>query len=159
MGKTENMACPVCKRVHDVDVMADRRMVLEGGIIYEYDEIVCRCALSARPDCIFVPVHICKKNNLNKYMAMRKAQGFLTPEDIKAFREKYLLSQEEFEVLMGWKEGTAKTLETYGNQTVKVDKALKAMISSSFERLEQLERTKNDWPSDRYNATRVLFDT
>lgn len=92
-------------------------------------------------------------NVANVYVLYRERHGLLSPEDIRAIRERYGLSQRGFSRLLGWGEITLHRYES-GALPDRVHSDLMKMVSSSEGMLKYLEQNKDLVPSGEAESVR-----
>jgi len=101
--------CPHCEDVTRFRLITRRETLPVMGESVEYQARVRRCSVCGGE---YAPTELEEENFKAAYNIYRSRHSLLTPEQIKAIREKYGLSQRNFSRLLGWGDITVHRYES-----------------------------------------------
>lgn len=153
------MYCPVCDRVHDVEIKTRISKMMIKNIEVNYNEKYYKCN-NAKKDNEFVPYEWVDQNLLNARNAYRIKMGLLTSQDIIQIRKLYDLSQVDLAKLLGWGEATISRYESKAIQDEAHDSLLQKVRKDPILVAEYLEKNKNSFSKQKYESiqTKIIFN-
>ena len=101
--------CGLCGKTHDIPVLQyeDNMQIKDKEVWYLKTVYYCK-----NMDEEYCPEEIMDENLMSAREAYRRENGLLSAKSIQHIREKYGLSQEEYDKLLGFEDGTTKKWET-----------------------------------------------
>lgn len=147
---TIELDCPICNKVHPVEVRKRLTQGLVKGEVVEYDEVYYLCPLCDEEDNEFVPAGIMDNNLLKARDSYRKNKGLLTSGEIAKIRDFYGLSQSDFSAILGWGEVTVTRYESKSIQDETYDNIMKMTYENPMFALESLDKHKDRFTADKY---------
>ena len=147
--KRIRMRCPLCDKLHDVELM-ERSSVCEiKGEEVSYDERYFHCCNSPQDENEFENGSMTNENLMNARNTYRRAHGLLTSDEIVAIRESYGLSQVELARLLGWGEATVSRYESKAIQDETYDHLLRIIKDNPLEALDFLRRNQSKFSNEK----------
>jgi len=123
--------CPHCEEITPFRLITKRETLPVMGEAVEYQARVRRCAVCGGE---YAPTELEEENFKTAYDIYRQRHNLLNPQQIKAIREKYGLSQRNFSRLLGWGDITVHRYEAgalpdtaYNIMLVLIDEPLNAL--------------------------------
>ncbi|MDM7992192.1 MAG: DUF4065 domain-containing protein [Candidatus Fermentibacter sp.] len=113
--------CPVCEKSTEKEQVRRKAELTIRGETFEVDEEFERCAgCREEYETAEAPDKLAQANRL-----YREKHGFLQPDEIRAFRNRYRLTQKELADLLGWGVATLSRYENGALQEEGQDRALR----------------------------------
>ena len=155
MKKDENIEkylidCPVCDKVHEIEVRERQATVIIKGEKVNYFEKVFYCCNAGDDECEFETGKLANENLLSARNAYRKNHGLLTSNEIVEIREMYSLSQIELSRLLGWGEATISRYESKAIQEEVYDNTLRTIKDNPLIALDFLNKNKEKFPGEKF---------
>lgn len=146
--------CPICNRIHPVEMRKRATQALLKNETIDYFEAYFLCPESGEEENEFVPAKVMDENLLRVRDAYRKSHGLLTSEEIAKIRGGYGLTQSEFAALLGWGEVTVTRYESKTIQDETYDSLMRMVSENPMLALEYLNRHKERFSLKRYEIIR-----
>jgi putative zinc finger/helix-turn-helix YgiT family protein len=109
MSENKPARCPCCDTADHVKVLHRKETIPVRGEPIEVDVEFLRCSAC---DCEFEPMDSERDPLETAYRIYRERHGLLQPEEIRAIREQYGLTQKEMSGVLGWGSVTLSRYET-----------------------------------------------
>lgn len=119
-----NRTCPFCEKTEAVESVRNKRALDVRGETIEVDFEALRCNACGEEFVDAQPEH---DPFARAYEIYRKKRGMLQPEDIKALRKKYGMTQGELSRVLGWGAATLSRYENGSLQDRTHDQVLKLL--------------------------------
>ena len=123
------MYCPFCDKEHEISIIERETECLIKNESVKYIERVYHCDIC---DLEFSDGEINDSNLLNARDEYRKSHNLLTSKEIKEIREKYMLSQSDLALILGWGEVTITRYETKEIQNENYDLVLRKVKDDPY---------------------------
>lgn len=149
--------CPICNKIHPVEVRKRSTQSLVKNELVDYDEIYYICKVSNEEENEFVPTEVMDSNLLKARDSYRKSKGLLTSEDIVKIREFYGLSQNDFSSILGWGDVTITRYESKSIQDETYDKIMRMSYENPMFILECLDKHREKLSKDKYSKIRRII--
>lgn len=128
--------CPVCNREQDILLIQKEETYLVRGEPFTIDATVCTCAHCGEE----IMTEEYDDDNLRKaYAKYRSLHGLLQPEEIKAIRESYGISQVAFARMVGENDNAIARYENGSLQTKAANDRIMARDHENFLFLKQIK--------------------
>jgi len=151
--KTIKMDCPICDKMHSVEMRKRQTQALIKEEHVYYEEVYYRCNVNEEEN-EFVPAGVMDENLLRARDAYREKHHLLTSKDIKKIRNIYDLSQSDFANLLGWDDVTVTRYETKAIQDGTSDSMMKMIYDNPLFAIECLEKHKERFSEGSYDRIR-----
>ena len=149
--KTEKCLCTCCMEEHEVKTVLDEENVTFKGKKISYMATYLYCDFAEE---LYVNETLMRKNDRHMKDAYRRSEGLLTSDDIRQIREKYVISQKDLCIVLGWGAKTITRYESYQVQDRAHDAVLKKMDQDPEWFLLLLCESKNGLPIENYEKYR-----
>ena len=148
--------CGLCGKTHDIPVLQyeDNMQIKDKEVWYLKTVYYCK-----NMDEEYCPEEIMDENLMSAREAYRRENGLLSAKSIQHIREKYGLSQEEYDKLLGFEDGTTKEitmaeyLHAHPEHSAEDFRIIKEMIRNSWDNRyakKMLEEHKEAFDQARY---------
>jgi putative zinc finger/helix-turn-helix YgiT family protein len=151
---TIDMDCPICNKVHSLEMRKRLTQCLVKGEVVDYEEVYYLCTLSDEEENEFVPSGIMDENLLRARDAYRTKKGLLTSNEIATIRGFYEISQSDFSTLLGWGEITVTRYESKTIQDETYNNIMNMAYENPMFALERLDKHKDRFKLEKYNKIR-----
>jgi len=121
--------CPFCDKEHEISIIERETESLIKNESVKYVERVYHCDACGSE---FSDGEINDSNLLNARDEYRKSHNLLTSKEIKEIREKYMLSQSDLALILGWGEVTITRYETKEIQNENYDLVLRKVKDDPY---------------------------
>ncbi|MGF7186606.1 putative zinc finger/helix-turn-helix YgiT family protein [Desulfitispora alkaliphila] len=152
--KSAEMDCPICNKVHSLELRKRLTQGLVKGEVVNYEEVYYLCPLSDEEENEFVPAGLMDENLLRARDAYRIQKGLLTSNEIAEIRSFYGLTQSDLSALLGWGDVTVTRYESKTVQDETYDNIMRMAFENPMFALENLDRHKERFTEDRYKRIR-----
>jgi putative zinc finger/helix-turn-helix YgiT family protein len=142
--------CPECDMDRECFVEAKKEVYPVRGEKIEVESHVCVCSVCGKD--IF-DEELDSENLQKAYAVYREKYGLLSPDEIRAIRERYGLSQRGLSRLLGWGDVTLHRYES-GALPDRVHSDMLRMISTPDGMLKYLEQQKGVLPEEEVECVR-----
>lgn len=146
--------CPICNKVHELEIKTRETKGYIKGEVVEYEEKYLECLDTASEENEFVSASVMDENLLKARDAYRIKKGLLTSEEIAEIRRYYDLTQHEFSSLLGWGEVTVTRYESKTIQDETYDHLMRMTREDPLFALESLTRHKEKFSLEKYERIR-----
>ena len=138
--------CGLCGKTHDIPVLQyeDNMQIKDKEVWYLKTVYYCK-----NMDEEYCPEEIMDENLMSAREAYRRENGLLSAKSIQHIREKYGLSQEEYDKLLGFEDGTTKKWETRTVQLPEQDEMIRNSWDNRYAK-KMLEEHKEAFDPARY---------
>ena len=156
--RTEMIECPLCGRLHQVELRKrDACVTIKGETVtYQKQYYLCNNILDDNNE--YVPARMMDSNLLAARDSYRRSHGMLTSKDLIELRNRYGLTQRELAKLLGWGEATISRYETKLIQDKTYDDILQRISSDPKEIKRYLEANCHSFDQDRYREIMVAIE-
>ena len=144
-----NMECPMCDRVHDVELRKSIEIANIKGEDVECEEFYYKCSNCAEEESSFETGDMVNKNMLNAYDVYRRNHSLLTAKEIVSIREKYSLSQVDLARLLNWGEATISRYESKSIQDEAYDNMLRLIKDNPFIAYEFFKKNEKKFTPEK----------
>ena len=151
---TNDMDCPVCNKVHSLEIRKRLTQAVVKDEIVDYEEVYYLCPLGDDEENEFVPAGIMDDNLLRARDAYRIKKGLLTSFGIAYIRNFYGLTQSDFAALLGWGDVTVTRYESKTIQDETYDNIMRLVHENPMFALECIDRHKDRFTIEKYNKIR-----
>lgn len=151
---TQLMDCPICDKIHEVELRERENVIIIKGEETSYLEKVFFCCNAEDDECEFETGKLANENLLRARNAYRVNHGLLTSDEIVEIREMYGLSQVELAKLLGWGEATISRYESKSIQDEAYDNTLRLIRQNPLVTLDFLNKNKTKFTSEKYSHIR-----
>ena len=134
------MDCPLCDRIHEIEVRTRMTNIIIRGEEVEYEETYFLCPNSDKEEQEFVTGQMENENLLKARNAYRRNHGLLTTDEIIAIRKVYGLSQVDLAKLLGWGEATISRYESKAIQDETYDTMLRLIKENPYAVLDFIQK-------------------
>ena len=138
--KTERKLCFCCMDEHDVATVRVLETNEIKGTVVQYYAKHEYCNLA---DELYTPEEMISSNDIAMKDAYRKANGLLTSQEICEIRKKYMISQTDLSLVLGWGGKTITRYEGHQIQDVAHDSILRKIDDDPEWFLGLLDAGKN----------------
>lgn len=152
--KTLDIDCPICNKVHSLEMRKRLTQGLVKNEIVDYEEVYYLCPFSDEEENEFIPAGIMDDNLLKARNSYRILKGLLTSCDIAKIRELYGVSQSDFSAMLGWGDITVTRYESKMIQDETYDSIMCMVRDNPMFALESLEKHKERFSEEKYNRIR-----
>lgn len=149
--KTEEIDCPICNKIHSLEIMKRLTQGLVKGQVVDYEEVYYLCPLSDEDESEFVSAGLVDENLLRARNAYRMQKGLLTSNEIAEIRELYGVTQSDFSAMLGWGDVTVTRYESKTIQDETYDSIMRMARDNPMFALENLDKHK-----DRFTEGKLL---
>lgn len=149
-----NTDCPICNRVHELEIKSRNTQGLIKGEVVEYEEKYLECRDIESDENEFVSASLMDENLLRARDAYRAENGLLTSNEIAEIRQFYGLTQSDFSNLLGWGDVTVTRYESKTIQDETYDNLMRMAYESPVFALESLTRHKEKFTQEKYEKVR-----
>lgn len=146
--------CPICNKVHSLEMRKRFTQGLVKGEVVDYEEIYYLCPLSDEEENEFVPAGIMDENLLRARDAYRTQKGLLTSKEIAEIRDFYGLTQSDFSAMLGWGDVTVTRYESKTIQDETYDNIMRMTYENPMFALESLDKHKDRFAAEKYKKIR-----
>ena len=157
--KSEKKLCLCCMEEHEVKTVLinEQTVFKDRKVNYEASYMYCDVA-----DELYMDEHQMQDNDIKMKNAYRRAEGFLTSEDICSIRGKYGITQSDLCTLLGWGGKTITRYESHQVQDKAHDTILKKLDRDPEWFLSLLKEAKGSLTTETYqkyfNAATLLYE-
>lgn len=149
------MNCPLCGKIHEVELKNRITKTEIKGDTVEYNEKYYYCSNSANDENEFATGKMENENLLNARNEYRKKHNLLTSDEIVAIREKYDLSQVDMARVLGWGEATISRYESKAIQDDAYDNVLRIVNDNPLVLYDLLEKNIDQFDIIKQYAIRL----
>jgi putative zinc finger/helix-turn-helix YgiT family protein len=142
--------CPICSQMHLIEKWQRNSEAIIKDTTIQFQEVFFRCNNSDEEENEFTSGRMMSENLLRARDGYRTLKGLLTSSDIAEIRTKYVLSQADFALLLGWGEVTVTRYESKTIQDETYDEMMRMVNQNPYFALENLEQHKDNFPEDKY---------
>ncbi|WP_313125961.1 type II TA system antitoxin MqsA family protein [Proteiniclasticum ruminis] len=146
--------CPICNKVHDLEIKTRETQGFIKGEVVEYEEKYFECLDTDSEENEFASASMMDENLLRARDAYRIKNGLLTSDEIAEIRKFYELTQHEFSSLLGWGEVTVTRYESKTIQDETYDHLMRMTREDPLFALESLVRHKEKFSNEKYERIR-----
>ena len=151
---TNEMDCPVCNKVHTLEIRKRLTQAVVKEEIVDYEEVYYLCPLSDEEENEFAPAGIMDENLLRARDAYRIKKGLLTSYDIADIRNFYGLTQSDFAALLGWGDVTVTRYESKTIQDETYNNMMRMVYENPMLALEYIDKHKDRFTIEKYKKIR-----
>ena len=151
---TVEIDCPICNKVHSLEMRKRLTQCIVKGEIVDYEEVYYLCQLTDEEENEFVPAGIMDENLLRARDAYRTKKGLLTSNEIAIIRGVYGISQSDFSAMLGWGDVTVTRYESKTIQDETYNNIMSMAYESPMFALESLDKHKNRFTIEKYKKIR-----
>ncbi|MDD2402663.1 MAG: DUF4065 domain-containing protein [Clostridia bacterium] len=148
------MDCPICNKVHSLEMRKRLTQGLVKGEVVDYEEVYYLCPLSNEEENKFVPAGLMDENLLRARDAYRSKKGLFTSKEIAKIRDFYGLAQSDFSAMLGWGDVTVTRYESKTIQDETYNNIMRMAYENSMFALESLDKHKDRFTSEKYKRIR-----
>ncbi len=148
------MGCPICNRVHLLEVRKRVTQAIVKGEVVDYEEVYYLCSLSDDDENEFVPAGVMDENLLRARNAYRTKKGLLTSNKIAEIRDFYKLTQSDFSAMLGWGDITITRYESKTIQDETYDNIIRMAYENPMFALDRVDKHKDRFTVERYTKIR-----
>ena len=145
--RKEPKLCLCCMTEHDVATVRVREKNIFMGEEIEYDAIYEYCAETDEYVASDEEILI---NNISMKNAYRMKMGLLTSDEIENIRQKYEISQSDFEIILDWECGAIAHYESHKIQDKSHDKTLRMINENPGIYVSMLKKSKERLSLENY---------
>lgn len=146
--------CPICNKVHSLEMRKRLTQCLVKGEIVDYEEVYYLCPLSDEEENEFAPASIMDENLLRARDAYRTNKGLLTSKEIATIRDFYGVSQSDFSAILGWGDVTVTRYESKTIQDETYNNIMNMAYENPMFALESIDKHKDRFTVEKYNKIR-----
>jgi len=139
--------CMCCMEEHETSVVEVQEKNIFKGKEVEYTAIYEYCGVSEE---YIMDEKMISANDIAMKNAYRKAMGLLTSDEIIEIREKYLITQKDLAIILGWGEKTITRYERHQVQDMAHDAVLRKISDDPEWFMELIEKGKGRIPEETY---------
>ncbi|MGH4140684.1 type II toxin-antitoxin system antitoxin SocA domain-containing protein [Clostridium sp.] len=151
---TIEIDCPICNKVHSLEVRKRLTQGLVKGEVVDYEEVYYLCPLSDEEENEFAPAGIMDENLLRARDAYRTKKGLLTSNEIATIRGFYGISQSDFSTMLGWGDITVTRYESKTIQDETYNNIMIMAYENPMFALESIDKHKDRFTIEKYNKIR-----